>query len=202
MTVAIEAEFQHLIGKFDAVREALAGLRLTAVEDRPLRDQVLLVERLADSVDDLIGWLDEARSSAGDAQKAVRHPLDGYRACEALALANDRFIQLEYKFFYAGVSYEEINELTRFGQRRGRECLGWTRSVLEALEQCRAPIRELDEALLHCWRELAERLGTGAVSVQTTNIGQQISAAAVAAGKTQRGVPGSRNDALNVTDMT
>jgi hypothetical protein len=196
VTVAIETEFQHLVGKFDAVREALAGLRLTAVEDRPLRDEVLLVERLADSVDDLIGWLDEARAAAGDAQKAVRHPLDGYRACEALALANDRFIQLEYKFFSAGVSYEEINELTRFGQRRGRECLGWTRSVLQALDQCRAPIRELDEALLHGWRELAERLGTSTVSVQTTNIGQQISAAAVAAGTTQLDARGSAHDAM------
>jgi hypothetical protein len=196
MTVAIETEFQYLVGKFDAVREALAGLRLTAVEDRPLRDEVLLVERLADSVDDLIGWLDEARAAAGDAQKAVRHPLDGYRACAALALANDRFIQLEYKFFSAGVSYEEINELTRFGQRRGREWLGWTRSVLQALDQCRTPVRELDEALLHCWRELAERLGTSAVSVQTTNIGQQISAAALAAGKTQLDARGSAHDAM------
>jgi hypothetical protein len=196
VTVAIETEFQYLVGKFDAVREALAGLRLTAVEDRPLRDEVLLVERLADSVDDLIGWLDEARAAAGDAQKAVRHPLDSYRACAALALANDRFIQLEYKFFSAGVSYEEINELTRFGQRRGREWLGWTRSVLQALDQCRTPVRELDEALLHCWRELAERLGTSAVSVQTTNIGQQISAAALATGKTQLDARGSAHDAM------
>jgi hypothetical protein len=202
MTVAIEAEFQHLVGKFAAVREAFAGLRLTAVEDRPLRDEVLLVERLADAVDDLIGWLDEALAAAGDAQKAARHPLDGYRACKALALANDRFIQLEYKFFSAGVSYEELNELTRFGQRRGREWLGWTRSVIAALEQCRAPVRELDEALLHCWRELAERLGTSTVSVQTTNIGQQISAAAVAAGETQLDLPGSRHGAMDLTGMT
>jgi hypothetical protein len=185
VTVAIEAAFQHLVGKFDSMHEALASLRLTAVEDRPLRDEVLLVERLANAVDDLIGWLDEALAAACDGQKAVRHPLDGYRVREALALANDRFIQLEYKFFSAGVSYEEINELTRFGQRRGREWLGWTRSVIQALDQCRAPILELDEALLHCWRELAERLGTSSISVQTTNIGQQISTEALASGTTQ-----------------
>jgi hypothetical protein len=176
--MAIEAAFQHLVEKFRAVREAFASLRLTAVEDRPLQDEVLLVERLANTVDDLIGWLDEAVAAAADGQRASRHPLDSYRAREALALANDRFIRLEYKFYSEGVSYEEVNELTRFGQGRGREWLGWTRSVIQALDQCRAPVRELDEALLHCWRELTERLGTGAVSVQTTNIGQQISAAA------------------------
>jgi hypothetical protein len=194
--MAIEAAFQNLIEKFDAVREALTSLRLTAVEDRPLRDEVLLVERLANAVDDLIGWREEAADAAADGQKAVRHPLDGYGAREKLALAHDGFIRLKYTFFSEGVSYEEINELTRFGQRRGREWLGWTRSVVQALDQCRTPIRELDEALLQCWRELAERLGTSAVSVQTTNIGQQISGAGPAARKTQLDAPRSRHDAM------
>jgi hypothetical protein len=194
--MAIEAAFQNLVEKFDAVGEALASLRLTAVEDRPLRDEVLLVDRLANVVDDLIGWRDEATAAAADGQKAVRHPLDCYGAREKLALAHDRFARFEYKFFSEGVSYEQINELTRFGQRSGRECLGWTRSVVHALGQCWTPIRELDEALLQCWRELAERLGASAVSVQTTNIGQQISGARPAARKTQLDVPRSHPDAM------
>jgi hypothetical protein len=194
--MAIEAAFQNLVEKFSAAREAFESLRLTAVEDRPPRDEVLLVERLANAVDDLNGWLAEAVAAAGDGQKAVRHPFDGYRAREALARANDRFIRLEHKFFCEGASYEEINELTRFGQRRGREWLGWTRSVIQGLDQCRVPVRELDEAILLCWRELAERLGTRSVSVQTTNIGQQISAAALASGETQLDAPGARYDGM------
>ena len=175
----IEATFQNLVNKFGAAREAFESLRLTAIEDRPLRDEVLLVERLGNAVDDMQGWLEEAVAAAADAQKAVRHPLDGYRAREALALANERFIRLEYKFFSEGVSYEGISELMRFGRRGGREWLGWTGSVIQALDQCRAPLRELDEALLLGWQELSERLGASALSLQTTNIGQQISAAAL-----------------------
>jgi hypothetical protein len=184
--VAIEAAFQHLLDTLAATREAFESLRLTAVEDRPLRDEVLLVERLGNAVDDLQGWLEEAAAAAGEAQQAVRHPLDGYRARAALALANDRFIRLEYKFFLEGVGYEEINELSRFGRRRGREWLGWTGSVIQALDQCRSPLRAVDEALLDCWQELAERLGASSVSVQTTNIGQQISAATLAPGEAAR----------------
>ena len=194
--MAIEAAFQTLIGKLAAAREAFASLRLTAIEDRPLRDEVLLVERLGDAVDDLQGWLEEAVGAARDAQQAVRHPLDGYRAREGLALAHERFIQLEYKFFFEGISYEEIGELSRFGRRRGREWLGWTGSVIQALDQCRAPLREVDEALLGCWRELSERLGAGSVSVQTTNIGQQISAAALAPRDEARELKGAPHDAM------
>jgi hypothetical protein len=196
MSVAIEAAFQNLVDKFRAGREAFEGLRLTAVEDRPLRDEVLLVERLGNAVDDLQGWLEEAAAAARDAQSAVRHPLDGYHACAALALANDRFIRLEYKFFCERVSYEEINDLTVFGRRRGREWLGWTGSVIQAFGQCRAPLRELDEALLLCWQELSERLGTSSVTVQTTNIGQQISAAAIAAGDSPGETHGAAQDAF------
>jgi hypothetical protein len=194
--VAIEVAFQALVGKLGAAREAFESLRLTAVEDRPLRDEVLLVERLGNAVDDLQGWLEEAVAAAGEALQAVRHPLDGYRAREALALAHERFLRLEHKFFSDGVSYEEIDELSRFGRRRGREWLGWTGSVVQALDQCRVPLREVDEALLACWQELSERLGAGSVSVQTTNIGQQISTAALAPRDDARDARGTAHDAM------
>lgn len=185
--MAIEAVFQNLVDKFAALQEALESLRLTAVEDRPLRDEVLLVDRLANTIDDLQGWVKEAAEAAGRTLPASRHPFDAHRLREALSLANNRFIQLEYKFLSETISHDEINELSLFGLRRGREWLGWTGSVIQALDQCRAPLRELDEALLLCWRELCERLGLGSVLVQTTNIGQQISGAAAAARTTRDG---------------
>lgn len=91
-------------------------------------------------------------------------------------IANDRFVTLEYRFFGDAVSYETIDALTRFGRQRGREWLGWSGSVVQALEACHAPVHALDAALLKAWQELSERLGSRSVSLQTTNIGQQISA--------------------------
>ena len=46
---------------------------------------------------------------------------------------------------------------------------------MQALEACRQPVHALDAALLFAWQELSERVGMRSVSVQTTNIGQQIS---------------------------
>jgi hypothetical protein len=175
MSVAIEAVFQNLVDKFRAAREAFECLRLTAVEDRPLHNEILLIERLGNAVEDLQGWLEEGAAAAGNAWHAVRHPLDGYHARAALTLANERFIQVEYKFLCEHLSYEEISELTVFGRRRGREWLGWTGTVIQAFSQCRAPLRDVDAALLLCWQELSERLTAGALSIHTTNIGQQIS---------------------------
>jgi hypothetical protein len=177
--VPIEATFQALTANFEALREAMASLRLTVVEDRPPQNEVLLVERLGDDVENLQGLLEEATAAAAAALRAVAHPLDGHRARHALARANERFIDVEYKLSFELTSAGRLEELARFGRRRGDEWLGWTGSVIQALEQCCAPLRAVDEGLLLSWQELSERLGTGSVSVQTTNIGQQISSAAL-----------------------
>lgn len=190
--MAIEEAFERLVGRFDALRDAFHGLRLTAVEDRPPRDEVLLVERLGNLVEDLDGWLAEGLIASTEARDAVKHPLDAYRARQALGTANERFIRLEYRFFGEALSYDTVGGLARFGRQRGREWLGWSESVVQALEACRQPVNELDAALLHTWQELTERLSMRSVSLQTTNIGQQISPSVLersAGARDRRGVP-------------
>jgi hypothetical protein len=177
--MAIEAAFLHLSSKFDAMREALHSLGLTAIEDRPPHDEVLLVERLGNLVEDLRGWTEEGLASARAAQEAVTHPPDLHGARHHLGAANERFIRLEYRFLDEAVAHDTIDGLLRFGRQRGREWPSWSRSVVQALDACRAPLRALDEAFLQAWQELGERLGARSVSLQTTNIGQQISASAL-----------------------
>jgi hypothetical protein len=173
--VAIEAEFLRLTTAFEAMREALQSLGLTVIEDRPSHGEVLLVERLGNLVEDLRGWAEEGLATAMRGREAVTHPPDLHRARHTLGVANECFIRLEYRFLDEAVSYETVDALVRFGRQRGREWLSWSGSVVQALDGCRKPLQVLDEALLHAWQELAERLGTRSVSLQTTNIGQQIS---------------------------
>jgi hypothetical protein len=175
--MAIEAVFEQLATAFNAAREALQSLGLTVIEDRPPHDEVLLVERLANLVDDLRGWAEEGCASARIARDAVAHPPDLQRARQALGLAHERFILVKYRFFDEAVTHRTIEALARFGHQRGREWLGWAKSVVLALDACRAPIRALDEALLQAWKEFGERLGTRSVSLQTTNIGHVIAGA-------------------------
>jgi hypothetical protein len=172
--MAIETVFCQLSQKFAALREALGSLRLTVVEDRPQRDDVLLMERLGDMVEDLTGWCEEGSIAAERARRAVTHPVDFATARAALTTANHRFLSLEYGFHSELTTHRVIDELLRLGRRRPPEWLGWAKSVIEALEACRMPLRALDDAFIASWQELAERLGARSMCVLQTNIGQQI----------------------------
>jgi len=176
MSMPIEAVFVRLTFAYAALRDALQSLGLTVIEDRPPQDEILLVERLGNLVEDLRGWAEEGSLAADQAQQAIAHPADLHRARRSLAQANERLIVVEYRFFSEAVAYDTTHALLSFGRQRGREWLGWSKSVVDALGACRAPLRALDEACLQAWLELAERLGARSVSLQTTNIGQQISA--------------------------
>ena len=145
--MAIEAVFSDLTRKFDAMSDALQSLALTVIEDRPARGEVLLVERLGNLVEDLRGWAEEARGAAAEARDALAHPADVNLGRRALAVANERFMRLEYRFFGEAVAHRTISELQRFGRQRGREWLSWTGGAVQALDACRSPLRELDEAL-------------------------------------------------------
>jgi hypothetical protein len=172
--MAIELALANLLGKIEALREALLGLALTTIEDRPPSGEVLLVERLGDTVEDLRGLCEGMREAAIQARDAIADPADINLGRRGLLAANQCFIRLEYRFFDKGAAPPTIVELQRFGRERGREWLSWSGSAVEALESCRAPVRELDEALLEAWREFGERLAACSVSVRTTAIGQAI----------------------------
>jgi hypothetical protein len=170
--LAIEVAFQHLVDQFAAAQDAFQSLGLTVIEDRPPRDEVLLVDRLGNLVEDLRGWLAEGLTAAADAREAVGHPFDGYRARNSLGVANERFVRLEYRFHDEVAAHETLGAVLRFGRQRGGEWRGWSGSVTAAVQGCREPLRVLDETMLRAWQELSERLSVGSLQVQTTSIGQ------------------------------
>jgi hypothetical protein len=173
--MAIETEFLRLTAAFEAMRDALNGLALTVIEDRPAEGEVLLVDRLGALVEDLRGWAAEGSAAAMQGREAVANPVNGYQACRALGRANERFIRMEWRFFDDAISHETIGELMHFGRHRGSEWLGWSRTVQNAMQSCRGPLRELDGMLLQTWLELSERLCSRSVSLHSTNMWQQTS---------------------------
>jgi hypothetical protein len=179
--VPLEMAFHELSVQLRRLRDTFLGVRLTVVEDKPLRDEVVLVDRFGDAVEDGLGWVEEALAAATEGEHALGNPIDMYRARTGLTTCQERFNRLAQQFSSELVSYERLDELARFGRRRGGEWLRWARAVKQALEQCRQPLQEVNQALFLCWQELAERLGMTSVSVQNTTIGQQISAAELGA---------------------
>jgi hypothetical protein len=173
--MALEKVFQELVGHLGKLHETFVELRLT-FGDKPPRDEVVLVDRLSDHLDDLFGWLEGAVTAAGNARKAVHPPVDLDCARRELTSCQECFQRLAQQYSTDLVSYERIADLTRFARQRGGEWRRWAETFREAIERCRQPLQDTYQVLFQCWQELSERLGVTSVSVQNTNIGQQITA--------------------------
>jgi hypothetical protein len=172
--MALERVFQDLGEQLRRLHDALLGLRVTAREDKPLRGDTVLSDRFGDATDDLLGWLEEAMQGATVGCQCVGHPLDLNRAGRALTACHEAYQRLAQHFAAELVSYERIAELRQLGRKRRGEWRAWAGSLEVALNRCQQPLDEAQQALFRCWQELAERAGGCSVSVQATNIGQQI----------------------------
>jgi hypothetical protein len=172
--VALEATFRELHTRLMNLQDNLLALRLTVAEDKPLKGEAALVDQFEDSILDAMGLLDECLHSSRAAQKAVGLPLNMDQARRALTTCQNRFHLAAQRYSEELISYEKLRDLASLGKTRGREWASWAGSVKHGLEQCRQPIDAVGKALAACWQEIAERIGTTSISVQATNIGQQI----------------------------
>jgi hypothetical protein len=172
--VPLETTFRELFTELRKLQDTLVAVRLTVVEDKPVRGEAALVDYLEDSILDLMGLLDESLKAARAAQKAVGTVTDLNAARRALTICQERFHRLGQQFAIELVSYEKLKDLATLGTERRGEWLPWSTSVKEGIEQCRQPLEGADKALAACWQEIAERVGMTSVSVQATNIGQKI----------------------------
>jgi hypothetical protein len=172
--VPLEATFRELFTELRKLQDTLVAVRLTVVEDKPVRGEAALADYLEDSILDLMGLLDESLKAARAAQKAVGNVPDLNAARRALTICQERFHRLAQQFALELVSYEKLKDLATLGTERRGEWLPWSNSVKDGIEQCRQPLEAADKALAACWQEIAERAGMTSVSVQATNIGQKI----------------------------
>jgi hypothetical protein len=168
--MALEATFRGLSICLHQLHDALNDLQVT-LGDKPLDDESAMADGLEAAVLDITGTLFEARKAAVKARKAVGHPPDLDQARRSLTLCQERFHRFERQFAADLVSYEKLKELVRLGRER-KAWLPWANTVKFGIDQCRPPLERTSQAIAACWQELAERLGTVNLSVQT--IGQQI----------------------------
>jgi len=172
--MALEATFRSLNNQLKKLQDNLLALRLTVSEDKPLKGEAALVDRLEDSILDVMGSLEECLKHARVAQKAVAQTVNLDGARRALTICQERFHQAERTFADELVSYEKLHDLAELSLKRGGEWVSWANSVKHGLEQCRQPLDLASKALAACWQEIAERVGTTNITVQATNVGQQI----------------------------
>lgn len=172
--MALETTFQTLGLRAHNLREALNQARVTIVEDKPHYGETALVQLLEDEVEDLLGWLDEARAAAADAHAAVKAPANLERAREALSVCHSRSNRVVQRYYASVMSYHRFDQLVTLGNERGGEWNAWGGATRQGLERCAPRLHELNEALFRCWVELAERIGMNSIHIQTSSVGQQI----------------------------
>lgn len=163
--MSLETCLAELSGALRSLLEELGDVRMMIVEDRPLRGEAALVDRIGDVVEDAIGWLEEAREAASRPASEPDH------ARKVLATCQERVQEAAREFHRELVSFERLSELARLGRERGGEWAVWSIGVKSGLERCREPLERTETAISRSWQELVERAARSGVTVQATGIG-------------------------------
>jgi len=174
--LALEATFEDLAVQLRQLQEAVKGLQLTAVEDLPENEIVMLAQQLGDAAQELAGRLQGACSHAERARQSAGQTLDLNGLRRSLALSQQEFSELCGTFHDDFVSFERVSALLHLSQTCGVEWGRWVESIRRGIEVCGSAIAVVNESYFRCWQEIAERVGANSVSVQTTSVGQQIAA--------------------------
>ena len=164
--MTLEAAFRDLRLHCHHLHEAVLGLRLAIVEDKPLAGDVVLVDELSDAADDVLGWLEEARGAVTAGQQAAGAAYTVERTRQALITCHAQVNRAQHHFATDLATYERVAALLHLGNERGGEWLAWAQSVHEALERCQQPLHDVQQTLLLCWQEMVERMGTLGVALQ------------------------------------
>ena len=168
----------------ESLRRDLRELQRALSELQPfladVRGTVALVDELDNVVTELTSGVEEAAASLGHAAHATQP--DGALDVVRAALRHTHELLNRITASYIGLFVPEVPEndsmmsaLLLMGDERGSQWSDWNQVVKTSIERCATPLQNAAESLLDCWSELAERLARHSVSVQATNIGQQIS---------------------------
>jgi hypothetical protein len=172
--MSLDAALESLRRTLRGLQESVSALQVTITEDKPGRGGAVLVDQLDNLVTDMSGMLEEADDRAAEALQTSKPngPLDQTQS----ALGDVHGLINRFTALYTGelAAHDQIAQLLEMGRERGREWREWSQVVKTAIERCAAPMKTAAEALVECWSELAGRLSRNSVSVQATNIGQQI----------------------------
>lgn len=168
--MTLEATLGELNVQLYRLREALVNLHTTSIEDKPLHDDVVLVEIIGNTAEDLLGWLEGAIAASAEAQRQQSSGGALRRSWQALVQCQLCYNRLHQRFATELAGYQRLTELTRCGRQRGGEWRAWASSVKAAIEECQALIFALNEALCTCWQALAERSEINTIPVQIRGV--------------------------------
>jgi hypothetical protein len=152
----LEHAYQQLQDRLLNLHENLLALHLTITEDRPTAGDVVLIEVFGDAASDLIGLTEEALEAAQHGLAALEVPPDPVQARRQLLGVQQRSNQLLERCLMDVLGFDRLSGLAVLGHTRGGEWRAWAVSVKVALEACRMPLLETNQAVQACWSAWSE----------------------------------------------
>jgi len=134
------------------------------------------VETLGENAEAVKGDLHEALAAFAKALAAIRPPRDLQHAQAALIDVSRYLNDAVDRFRKDIMQPTTLQLLSEMASELSGEWPEWLQQIKSITYTTRDKFLEVWRALCQCWEELADKLSSSAVSVQTTNIGQQITA--------------------------
>ena len=171
--MALREALTTLSTELHVLEDAVGGLWATIVEDAPDPSHAAVVG-FGYPIQDLVGHLAAASAAIGEGLVAFTSRREVEAVLNAVATCQEQVNAAVRQLYGELLSYDRLVELARLSRERGGQWRAWLRPVRRGLEDCESRVHDVNTALLACWREIGERVGTTSVSVQATNIGQQV----------------------------
>jgi len=185
--MSLELAFELLRNRLRSLTEEVEELHVNAAEFFPPSRRAARgngdqrkerppspAESLAENALVLQGDLQTALIALEKIFPAIRPPRNLQRAQSGLSEFHQFLNEALIRFRTEVAEPNKLKNLSAMARDRGKAWLNWMTLVHTIINTLREKMLETWQALCQCWEELAEKLSDGAVSVQATNIGQQI----------------------------
>jgi len=184
--MAIETTFEALQRQLEQLKAEFSELRVNAEDFYPASGACQSqnghksdeppppVVSLADKAADLEGEAQEGLLAANKGAQAVRHPRNLVEALMALGTVQRSLNKILRQYLVEVAAYDALQTLVQMGRELGDGWPRWSELIKAVINDCRDHLVQAFQALAACWLELADKSAANSVSVQATNIGQQI----------------------------
>lgn len=151
--MSLRTELSDLCDRLRELRASWRELELTATEDRPPAKDLAVADRVAETAVTGLSTVDNVLAVLA----ARQDPGALYQASVLLQALRHRYDD-ELR------SHHGVADLLRGVRGHGDQWRAWAAGVCAGVDRCVGPFRAVEQALLRCWREVAELAGPTGIS--------------------------------------
>lgn len=155
--MALKTTYSNLSAGLNRLAEAVRDL-CTTLEDRPTGQSVALVDAYEDAAVELMAIVDNCLRSARDTRKLLPN------APRALAGLNAQTLRAHRVLIEKLGNRDRLDEVFGLANSLRGGWSQWAKAIAAGIERCREELQSVQDTLVECWQELAERISAGEIT--------------------------------------